>query len=231
MSKRHEKLDHLDFARQHSTFSMNSFSENRSQAERAHADRIFQTEVICVYGNSRRSRSSRKDDHRSQTFVSMGADGMFFADVNPVIISPTPELATPSLMRVKSSQDTLTRPLFKRTTFNFTNLSIFGKKLENSPTPPNEFLNETYLTPAFGPGRSTFFPTGSIFQEKVEEHPVAFPVHPPRPSVGFDRLINFLTKFYKCDEMSPEEYEFGSEDMAILKSFVKRKYKKRVHPE
>lgn len=48
------------------------------------------------------------------------------------------------------------------------------------------------------------------------------------PFTNFSKLETFLIKFFKCEEMSIDDYAFSPEDIKILKSFIKRKYKKKI---
>ena len=75
------------------------------------------------------------------------------------------------------------------------------------------------------------YKTFSIFQSKPEE---SERVNLPKITskfTDFNRLTSFLIKFYKCQEIITEDYNFSPEDICILKSFVKRKYKKKIEPE
>lgn len=89
-------------------------------------------------------------------------------------------------------------------------------------------LDTTYRTPCFVHHNSFLFGgPNSVVDQQIEDGPM-----PTGALSGFERVINFLTKFYKCESMLGPDYEgFSGDDLAILKAFVFRKYKRRLQVE
>lgn len=236
MSQDYEPFEPLELRQRPSLFDMKSGSEMKSQTERAAAERLHQTDFGGAIGSRRRSsRSFRIEDNISYSFVSQAGDNP--AQFEPLgnIISPSNEPLPPmhSLMRTKSHQDCPLRSGVKRlSAFSLMPLPPqMSPRLTEPKSNPNDFLDETMRTPTFGAQPSSFQPSGSIFQVKIEESTPRASSRPPLDRFTFAKLVNYLTKFYKCEPIMPGEVDFCDDELAILKSFIRRKYKKRVEPE
>lgn len=91
-----------------------------------------------------------------------------------------------------------------------------------------ESMERPYLPPASinrTLSYQSFIGLGNV-QEKQDDSFQAQLLRMQNPPVDFEKLINFLGRFYKNEEVSAYDLDFSSNEMKILKSFIKRKFKK-----
>lgn len=114
---------------------------------------------------------------------------------------------------------------FNRTTHPFDDNIAHLLNLQNS------FCNDDDFELSPDPKLSLLYRHLSIITNKNEDHERQIQTKTAPVFKGFDRLGNFLIKFYKCHPILKEDHDFSQEDISILKSFTKRKYRKKIEPE
>lgn len=222
MSHHPNQFDPFHIDRQHTGLSLNSFGANGSQFDGP--DFLMRTAPVRQRSTG---RSSILEENRSQVQPSVVGESVM--DNDDIMLGlGTERMTALTFQRVRScNEGTIAVP---RHLPPMKIKNIFGPIITPTDIPNTgigDFITDTMKTPSFGPGRSTFMPSGSIFGEKIDEVSVV----PCPPSTGFDKLINFLVKFYRCESVEPHDYEFAKEDRSILQSFIKRKYKKTINSE
>lgn len=234
MSQEQTPFTPLELRPQPSLFDTQSRSEDRSQNERA-AELAALPDFVRV--QKRASRSFRFEENKSFSIMSNLGENPAHHEMGFCTFSPSNELVLPlmSLQRTKSNQDCPQRLTQKRLS-NFSILATITDAVQRVEPPTSEAqqdenLLQTFGTPHFANQRSSYNPSNSIFQFKIEDPAPRVSVSEPLDHFDFNKLVNYLTKFFKGEKVHQLEVQFRSEELSILRSIVRRKYKKHVDPQ
>ena len=216
----------LNFSfRQNSNHSVNSHSEDLHPLEVPSHEPSHSPELIYAHPNKPK-HLFRQEDDRSENSLYKDLCNKLRPSTHPTQKASPFADSILSFERTKSNTDTHHTPnSFIRLTHPLDDNIAHLLNFQNSFCKDDDFeLSHELKMPVL---HKNF----SIFGNKGDEHERPLPAKLTPIFKDFDRLANFLIKFYKCHSIQGEDYEFSREDISILKSFVKRKYKKKIEPE